>query len=68
MEKEFKLVLTTSDRFQAEIAQEILSDNDIHCVVMNQQDSVIPSIGEIEIYVYENDLELALDILKKLKN
>ena len=68
METNFVLVFTTVEAFKAEIAKEILDDNDINCVVMNQQDSVIPSIGEIEIYVHENDLELALDILKKLKN
>ncbi|RKD91397.1 putative signal transducing protein [Mangrovibacterium diazotrophicum] len=68
METNFVLVFTTAEAFKAEIAKEILDDNDIKCVVMNQQDSVIPSIGEIEIYVHENDLELALDILKKLKN
>ena len=68
MGKDFVLVFTTSEAFKAEIAKEILDDNDIHYVVMNQQDSVIPSIGEIEIYVHKDDLELALDILKKLKN
>lgn len=68
METNFVLVFTTTEAFKAEIAKEILDDNDINCVVLNQQDSVIPSIGEIEIYVHENDLELALDILKKLKN
>lgn len=68
MEKGFVLVFSTTVGFQADIAREILEDNDIYCVVMNQQNSVIPSVGEIEIYVHENDLELALDILKKLKN
>jgi len=68
MEQDFVLVFRTSDRFQVEIAKEILEDNDVNCVVLNRQDSAIPSIGEIEIYVHKNDLELALDILKKLKN
>ncbi|WP_163708876.1 putative signal transducing protein [Mangrovibacterium lignilyticum] len=68
MEKDFVLVFSTSENFKAEIAKEILTDNDINCVVLNQLNSVIPSIGEIEIFVHKNDLELALDILKKLKN
>ena len=68
MEKDFILIFSTVDNFKAEIAKEILTDNDVNFVTMNQQDSVIPSIGEIEIYVHENDLKLALDILKKLKN
>ncbi len=68
MEEDFVLVFTTADNFQAEIAKEILEDNDINCVVLNQHDSMIPSIGEIEIYVQKDDQELALDILKKMKN
>ncbi|MCW0483330.1 DUF2007 domain-containing protein [Gaoshiqia sediminis] len=68
MEEDFVLVFTTAETFQAEIAREILEDNDLRCVVLNQHDSMIPSIGEIEVYVQKDDQELALEILKKLKH
>ncbi len=68
MEKDFVLVYSTAEQFQAEIAQEILAENDVQCILLNQRDSSFPSVGSLEIYVHKNDLELALDILKKLKN
>ena len=68
MEKDYAMVFATTDQFQAEIAKDILEENEIKCVVLNQHDSMIPTIGQIEVYVQENDKEIALEILKKLKN
>lgn len=68
MEKDFVLVYRTSVPFQAEIARDVLTDNEINCVVLNQQDSVIPSFGEVEVYVHKNNLEQALEVLKNLIN
>lgn len=68
MEKDFIKVYTTTDPFQADIAHDILNEYNIHCVILDQHDSMFPTIGEIEIYVHENDQETALDILKKLKS
>jgi len=68
MEKDFIKIYSTSEQFQAEIAREMLEENNINSVVLDQHDSMIPSIGgDIEVYVHENDQEAALEILKKLK-
>lgn len=68
MEGDFVLIFSTTDNFQAEIARELLEENNLRCVVLNQHDSMIPSIGEIEIYVPKSDQELSLEILKNLKS
>lgn len=68
MDGDFVLVFSTTDNFQAEIARELLEENTLRCVVLNQHDSMIPSIGEIEIYVPKSDQELSLEILKNLKS
>jgi len=68
MEKDFVKVYTTTDPYQADMAHDILDECHIHCVILNQHDSMIPTIGEIEIYVHENDQETASEILKKLKS
>ena len=68
MEGDFVLIFSTTDNFQAEIARELLEENTLRCVVLNQHDSMIPSIGEIEIYVPKSDQELSLEILKNLKS
>lgn len=68
MEKDSVLVFSTDKQLDIEIASEILSDNDIQFNLLDRRDSSFPTVGDIEIYVHENDLELALDVLKKLKN
>lgn len=68
MEKDFVLIYQTTVPYQAEIAREVLTDNEIYCVVLNQMNSAIPSFGQIEVYVHKNHKEQALDLLKNLIN
>ncbi|MEL7586010.1 MAG: DUF2007 domain-containing protein [Prolixibacteraceae bacterium] len=68
MEKDFVKVHTTNDPYQADIARDILSENNINSVILDQHDSMFPAIGEIEVYVHENDEAAALEILKTLKS
>jgi hypothetical protein len=68
MEKDFVLVYRTAVPYQAEIAREVLTDNEIQCVVLNQRDSAIPSLGEVEVYVHETNEVQALELLKNLIN
>ncbi len=69
MEKDFELVFSTGQEYQAEIAREILEDNEILAVVLNQKDSMYQlNHGNIEVYVHKDNLEKAEEILKKLKS
>jgi|APHig6443717497_1056834.scaffolds.fasta_scaffold478747_1 hypothetical protein len=68
MEKDFIKIYSSADPYQADLAHDLLDENNIQCVVLDQHDSMIPSIGEIEIYVHESDEATALEILKNLKN
>ncbi len=68
MEKDFIKVYTSADPYQADLAHDLLDENDVQCVVLDQHDSMIPSIGEIEIYVHESDEAAALEILKNMKS
>lgn len=47
MEKDFVKVYTTTDPYQADMAHDILDECHIHCVILNQHDSMIPTIGEM---------------------
>ena len=47
--------------------KELLDENDIESFTLNQHDSVIPTIGLIELYVNKKDQQAAEKILKKLK-
>jgi len=66
MEKDWVCVYHTEQNFQAEIAREILENEEIDCVVLNEHDSVIPSIGELEVWVHQDFEEKATELLKDL--
>ena len=68
MEKNWVSVYHTGQNFQAEIAKEILENEEIKCVIINENDSTFPSIGEIEIMVHKDFSEKAIELLKDLIN
>ncbi|HAH24605.1 MAG TPA: hypothetical protein DCL77_12785 [Prolixibacteraceae bacterium] len=66
MEKDWVSVFHTGQNFQAEIAKEILENEEINCVIINENDSIFPSIGEIEVMVHKDFEEKATELLKDL--
>ena len=68
MEKDLVIIYSSDQEYKIQIAQELLDENNIESFILNQHDSVIPSIGLVELYVNKNDQEQAEKILKKLKN
>ncbi len=66
MEKDWVCVYHTEHGFQAEIAREILENEEINCVVLNEHDSVIPSIGELEVWVHQDLKVKATELLNDL--
>ena len=67
MEKDYLKVFTTDQTYKADIAHDLLENNEIVNVILNQRDTVIPSFGDISIYVHKKDKEKALEILKNLE-
>jgi hypothetical protein len=67
MEKDLAVVYSSDQDYQIQIARELLDENGIESFVLNQHDSVIPTIGTIEVYVSIKDQLQAEEILKKLK-
>lgn len=68
MEKNWICVFRTGQSFQAEIAKEILENEEIKCVLINEHDSTFPSIGDIEVMVHKDFEEKATELLKDLIN
>ena len=67
MEKDYLKVFTTDQAYKANIAHDLLENNEIVNVILNQRDTVIPSFGDISIYVHKKDKEKAIEILKNLE-
>ncbi|MBW8334718.1 MAG: DUF2007 domain-containing protein [Prolixibacteraceae bacterium] len=68
MEKDWVCVFQTGQSFQAEIAKEILENEEIKCVILNENESAFPSVGNIEVMVHKDFAEKATEFLKDLIN
>lgn len=68
MEPGWDLVYSTSKEYLAEIALELLDENDIKGISINKHDSAYTLLGEIEIYVPSEDLNKAKEILKNIES
>lgn len=66
MEKDWVCIFQTEQGFQAEIAREILENEEINCVVLNEHDSNFPSIGNLEVWVHQDFEAKATELLKDL--
>jgi hypothetical protein len=66
MEKDWVGIFRTEKSFQAEMAKEILENEEIDCVVLNELDSNFPSIGDFEIWVHQDFKVKATELLKDL--
>lgn len=66
MEKDWKCVFHSTQVYQAEIAKEILENEEINCVIINEHDSTFPTLGEVEVWVHQNFEEKAVELLKEL--
>ncbi|MFY9153668.1 MAG: DUF2007 domain-containing protein [Prolixibacteraceae bacterium] len=66
MEQDWKCVFHTTQGYQAEIAKEILENDEINCVILNEHDSAFPSLGEVEVWVHQDFEGKAVELLKDL--
>ncbi|CAN5193836.1 hypothetical protein BH09BAC1_BH09BAC1_22810 [soil metagenome] len=63
MEKGWVKAFETALPYRASIIESMLLENDIEAVIINKQDSAIISIGKQEIYVPEEKLLKALQLI-----
>jgi hypothetical protein len=65
MEKGWVKVFSTDQRHLAEIAKELLLEDQIESVLVDKRDSTYITLGEVEIYVRDLDVMKAKFILEK---
>lgn len=58
-------VYQSSDAWAAELTSQMLFNHGIANHIINKQDSNYPLIGHLEVYVFESDLEQAIELIKK---
>ena len=66
MEKDWVIAKSFSKAYIADIAVEVLADNEIRGVIMNKKDSSYQTFGDIDVYVETANLEKAQKVLEEL--
>jgi hypothetical protein len=66
MEKDWVSVFSTSEPYKADIAKQLLEENEIQSVVINKKDSSYLTFGETEVYVRRINALRAKNLLKEL--
>lgn len=66
MEKGWLKIFATADEYLATIAKELLLENEIESVLINHKDSAYAFMGEVEIYVRDEEEQQAAKILEQL--
>lgn len=65
MEKGWQLIYVGNKMHLIEIVKAVLADNDIPSVIVNKSDSSYISIGDIEVYVAEENAILARVLIEQ---
>lgn len=68
MEEGWKEVFMTSIEYKAEMAKDILENQEIKVVVLNQQDSAYQNFGEFVLFVAAENEARSIELLKELKH
>ncbi len=68
MEKGWEKIFTTAQPYQAEVARQVLEEGGIQAVVINKKDSSYLVFGEAEVYVKQDDVIRAKQLIKSLEH
>jgi hypothetical protein len=67
MDEQWEVIYRSTAPYKAEIVKSILEENDIPGVVINKKDSSY-LFGEIEVYVHQNDVLIAKQIVNRFES
>ena len=68
MKKNWVNIFSSTNPIEVEIIKQMLTENNIVAVVLNKQDSSYNMFGAIDLYVTENEQEIALQLMHKQNN
>jgi uncharacterized protein (DUF1919 family) len=64
MEAAWVKIYTSADFFKSELVRQVLIDHEMEAILINKQGFPY-RIGEIEVYIHEDDFQKALEIIVK---
>ncbi len=62
MEADWIKIYTSSDFFKSELVRQVLIDHEIETIILNKQGFPY-RIGEVELYIHQNNFQKALQII-----
>lgn len=68
MEKDWVCVLSTDQNFRAKMAKEILANEEIESIVLSENGTAFPLLGETGVWVHQNFELKAKELLKELSH
>ena len=68
MKRNWINIFSSTNPIKVEIVKQMLEENNINAVALNKQDSSYQMFGIIELFVTEDQLEIANNLLKKSEN
>lgn len=67
MEKDWSVVYKTANYYEVDILQGMLRENGIESVIINQKDSAYMSFGNTFLYVHNDDLSRAQELIESVE-
>lgn len=64
MEAGWVKIYTSVDFFKSELVRQVLIDHEMEAIIINKQGFPY-RIGEVEVYIHEDDFQNALEIIVK---
>ncbi len=64
MEAGWVKIYTSADFFKSELVRQVSVDHEIEAIIINKQGFPY-RIGEVEVYIHEDDFQKALEIIVK---
>ena len=64
MEAGWVKIYTSADFFKSELVRQVFIDHEIEAIIINKQGFPY-RIGEVEVYIHEDDFQKALEIIVK---
>lgn len=66
MDSNWALTYSTTQEYQAIMVKDMLEENGITSVIFNRKDSAYVFIGEVDVYVSQDNVIIAKHLIKKL--
>lgn len=65
MKEGWEIIFNARDLTQAKLVEDVLKQNGVVSHIISSSDSVIPSIGSVEVYTHPEHAEKAKKIIKE---